>query len=114
MITKQFADSKDPQLVKFVAFTYKELLMKYLGGRATSNKSLNPQFFGRVFEHCNSSLTKSLIKPLLKYLLPSLKAARKDSGDSAGGKKSSPDGKKNRKMSEISGLDSVESGAQGP
>ena len=67
-----------------------------------------------MFEHCNSSLTKSLIKPLLKYLLPGQKAvatSRKNSGDSASGKlKASPDGKNssNRKMSEISGLESVE------
>ena len=102
MITKQFADSKDPQLVKFVAFTYKELLMKYLGGRGTTNKCLNPQFFARVFEHCNSSLTKSLIKPLLKYLLPGQKASRKDSAESG------TDAKMNRKMSEISGLESID------
>ena len=83
MITKQFADSTDPALVKFVAFTYKELLTKYLGGRGTNNKCLNPAFFARIFEHCNSSLTKSLIKPLLKYLLPGQKKAdsRKGSMD---------------------------------
>ena len=52
-ISKQFSDSEDKQLVKFVAFTYKQLIMKYLGGRGTSNKSLNPQFFSKVFEHCN-------------------------------------------------------------
>ena len=65
MITKQFADSPDPALQKLVAFTYKELLTKYLGGRGSSNKCLNPAFFARIFEHCNASLTKSLIKPVL-------------------------------------------------
>lgn len=74
--------------------------MKYLGGRGTSNKCLNPQFFAKVFEHCNSSLSKSLIKPLLKYLLPGQKSGKKDE-----------EGTAKLLESEASGMDSGDSGS---
>lgn len=57
-------------MIKFVCFTYKELLKKFLGGRGTSAHSLNQQFFTTIFEECNATLGKSLMKPLLKYILP--------------------------------------------
>jgi len=72
-LTKQFCDSNDKQLIKFVAFTYQELMKKYLGGRGASAHCLNQQFFLRIFEQSNTALAKSLIKPLLKYLLPGVK-----------------------------------------
>ena len=67
-LTKHFCDN--PNLVKFVCFTYQELLQKFLGGRGSSAHSLNQQFFTTIFEECNSTLGKSLMKPHLKYILP--------------------------------------------
>ena len=72
MLTKQFCDSGDKALIKFVSFTYLELMKKYLGGRNASN-CLNQEFFAKLFEHCDARLAKSFIKPLLKYMLPSQK-----------------------------------------
>lgn len=57
-------------MIKYVGFTYQELLKKFLGGRGASSHSLNQQFFVKIFEECNSYLGKSLMKPLLRYLLP--------------------------------------------
>mmetsp|Transcript_18132 Transcript_18132/g.30976 ORF Transcript_18132/g.30976 Transcript_18132/m.30976 type:complete len:332 (-) Transcript_18132:50-1045(-) len=83
-LTKLFGDSKDKQLKKFVALTYKELFSKFLGGRGAPSHCLNQQFFNRIFDECDSSLGKSLIKPLLKYFLPSAHytSSRKDSIES--------------------------------
>ena len=69
-LTKYFSQSEDLKMVKFVSFTYKELLQKFLGGRGASAHSLNQQFFCQIFEECNSKLGQSLMKPLLRYLLP--------------------------------------------
>jgi len=71
-LTKHFSESNDPKMVKFVSFTYKELLKKFLGGRGASAHSLNQQFFTRIFEECNYKLGSSLMKPLLRYLLPNV------------------------------------------
>lgn len=40
-LTKHFSDSSNKQIVKYVVFTYKELLSKYLVGRGASAHSLN-------------------------------------------------------------------------
>lgn len=86
--------------------------MKYLGGRSTSNKSLNPQFFAKVFEHCNPTLSKSLIKPLLKYLLPGQKSSnRKESGGDSGSTNLIDTELLGRKNSELSGMESGDSGS---
>ena len=55
-LTKQFSESQNPQMVKFISFTYKELLRKFLGGRGTSAHCLNQQFFSRIFQECNAKL----------------------------------------------------------
>jgi hypothetical protein len=68
-------------MIKFVVFTYVQLLKKFLGGRGASLHSLNQQFFTRIFEECDAKLGISLMKPLLRYLLPSQKE-RKDSLES--------------------------------
>lgn len=81
-LTKHFSESEDAKMIKFVAFTYKELLKKFLGGRGTSAHSLNQQFFTRIFEECNFKLGSSLIKPLLRYLLPSNQTADDKLADS--------------------------------
>lgn len=71
-LSKQFSQSKDDKLQKFVTFTYKELLKKFLGGRGASAHCLNQQFFQRIFEECHPKLSLSLMKPILRYLLPTV------------------------------------------
>lgn len=73
-LTKTLCDSADESMVKFVCFTYKQLLQKFLGGRGTSSHCLNMQFWTQIFEQCSSDLGQSLIKPLLRYLLPNAKS----------------------------------------
>lgn len=79
--TKQFCELNNKEMMKFVVFTYVQLLKKFLGGRGASLHSLNQQFFTRIFEECDAKLGISLMKPLLRYLLPSQKE-RKDSLES--------------------------------
>lgn len=40
-LTKNFCEQGDSEMVKYVCFTYKELLKKFLGGRGVSLHSLN-------------------------------------------------------------------------
>jgi hypothetical protein len=93
-LTKTFCEGGDKAMLKFVAFTYQELLKKFLGGRGASSHSLNQQFFVKIFEECDYHLGKSLMKPLLRYLLPA--------------------GSTDEKLadSEISGIDGEKSGAR--
>ena len=49
-LTKTLCDSADSSMIKFVCFTYKELLKKFLGGRGTSSHCLNMQFWTQIFE----------------------------------------------------------------
>lgn len=49
LLTKTYYQSGNPKLVKFLAFTYKELLKQYLGGRLHSSV-VNVRFFQMVFE----------------------------------------------------------------
>ena len=72
-LTKHFCDSKNKQILKYVVFTYKELLAKYLGGRGAPAHCLNQQFFQRIFEE--TSLGQKLLMSLLNYILPSTSKA---------------------------------------
>lgn len=49
LLTKTYYQSGNDKLVKFLAFTYKELLKTFLGGRMQSN-AINVRFFQTVFE----------------------------------------------------------------
>lgn len=40
-LTKTFCESADKAMIKFVSFTYQELLKKFLGGRGTSAHALS-------------------------------------------------------------------------
>lgn len=80
-LTKNFCEQGDSEMVKYVCFTYKELLKKFLGGRGVSLHSLNQQFFTRIFEECNSNLGQSLIRPLLVYILPVKSTDNVESGE---------------------------------
>ena len=82
-LTKTLCDSAYAQMVKFVCFTYKELLKKFLGGRGTSAHCLNMQFWTQIFEQCSSDLGNSLIKPLLRYLLPNSRSGDIESSKEA-------------------------------
>jgi len=81
-LSKQFSQSENAKLQKFVTFTYRELLKKFLGGRGAPAHCLNQQFFQRIFEECNSSLSQRLIKPLLRYILPTANASELNLADS--------------------------------
>jgi hypothetical protein len=90
-LSKQFSQSEDIKLQKFLTFTYKELLKKYLGGRGASAHCLNQQFFQRIFEECNPKLSLSLMKPLLRYLLPSSAGQDKALAESENGSDFTPE-----------------------
>lgn len=64
-------------MLKFLSFTYKELLKKFLGGR-TQNHGINVQFFQGAFEQ-NECFGWVFIKILLKCILP--KEAKAEKGD---------------------------------
>lgn len=55
-------------MLKFLTFTYKELLKSFLGGR-THNQGINAKFFQSVFEQ-NPTFGWSFVKVLLKCMLP--------------------------------------------
>jgi len=43
-LTKHYFQQGDKKMLKFLTFTYKELLKKFLGGR-TQNQGINVNFF---------------------------------------------------------------------
>jgi len=76
-LTKNFCESEDPEMMKYITFTYKELLKKFLGGRGAPLHALNNQFFSSIFEEC-PRLAQDLLKPLLNYLLPTAQTPKID------------------------------------
>jgi hypothetical protein len=81
-LSKTNSQSDNLKLQKFVIFTYRELLKKFLGGRGAPAHALNQQFFQRIFEECNFKLSQGLMKPLLRYLLPNMDSADSNLADS--------------------------------
>lgn len=65
-LTKHFYQSGNKKLQKFLVFTYKELLKKFLSGR-TSSTVLSVKFFQTAFEQ-NPSFGWNFAKLLLKCI----------------------------------------------
>lgn len=67
LLTKTYYQSGNPRLMKFLAFTYKELLKTYLGGRLNSG-AINVRFFQSVFEQNPGFGWGHLFKVLVKCI----------------------------------------------
>mmetsp|Transcript_45240 Transcript_45240/g.33010 ORF Transcript_45240/g.33010 Transcript_45240/m.33010 type:complete len:167 (+) Transcript_45240:279-779(+) len=67
-LTKHYFQQGNKKMLKFLTFTYKELLKKFLGGR-NSSSAINSQFFKAAFEQ-NSCFGWVFFKVLLKCSLP--------------------------------------------
>ena len=75
LLTKQYHQSGNKNLEKFLAFTYKELLKNFLGGRMSS-AAINVRFFQSVFEQNPGFGWHHLIKVILKCIV-SVKETKK-------------------------------------
>ena len=76
LLTKTYYQSGSKKLVKFLAFTYKELLKTYLGGRLSGNAS-NVTFFQSVFEQNPGFGWEHLLKLILKCIVSTKAPAEK-------------------------------------
>ena len=85
-LTKNFNQSGNKKLLKFLTFTYKELLKTFLSGR-TASSAINVKFFQSAFEQ-NPSFGWNFVKMLLKCIL-SLKPSKAADNENADDKKSS-------------------------
>ncbi len=81
LLTKTYYQSGNKQLVKFLAFTYKELLKTFLRGRVSSS-AISVKFFQTVFEQNPVFGWDHLLGTILKCIA-STKAPKKDEKDSA-------------------------------
>ena len=68
LLTKQYHQSGNKHLEKFLGFTYKELLKNFLGGRMTS-AAINLRFFQSVFEQNPCFGWQHLLKIILKCIV---------------------------------------------
>ena len=68
LLTKTYYQSANPKLIKFLAFTYKELLKTFLGGRMSSN-AVSVRFFQQVFEQSPAFAWDHLLKIILKCIV---------------------------------------------
>ena len=68
LLTKQYHQSGNKQLEKFLAFTYKELLKNFLGGRMSS-AAVNVRFFQSVFEQNPGFGWHHLIQVILRCIV---------------------------------------------
>eukprot|EP00347_Sterkiella_histriomuscorum_P021443 403333957 len=85
-LTKYFYQSGNKRLIKFLVFTYKELLKTFLSGRSNSG-AINVKFFQMAFEQ-NPSLGWNFAKQLLKCIL-SLKTKSSGKDEESKSRKSS-------------------------
>ncbi len=68
LLTKQYHQSGNKHLEKFLAFTYKELLKNFLGGRMSS-AAINVRLFQSVFEQNPGFGWQHLFKIILKCII---------------------------------------------
>ena len=68
LLTQHFYDQNQKPIREFLAFTYKELLTKFLSGRCNQSAGLNLNLFKSVIEKC-PCLGWSLIKVILRCFL---------------------------------------------
>jgi hypothetical protein len=97
LLTKTYYQSENPLLIKFLAFTYKELLKTYLGGRM-SNGAINVRFFQLVFEQNPGFGWKHLLKIILKCIVATKQKEQASKEEGSGDILAA--GKKERKKSQ--------------
>ena len=68
LLTKTYYQSGNTNLIKFLAFTYKELLKTFLGGRLNSN-AVSIKLFQSVFEQNPAFGWEHLLKVILKCIV---------------------------------------------
>lgn len=68
LLTKTYYQSGNANLIKFLAFTYKELLKNFLGGRLNSN-AVSLKLFQSVFEQNPTFGWEHLLKVILKCIV---------------------------------------------
>jgi hypothetical protein len=84
LLTKTFYQNQSNKpLQKFLAFTFKELLKNYLGGRMSSN-AINVRLFQSVFEQNPGFGWQHLIKVILKCIVSTKVKGAKAEGKTEG------------------------------
>lgn len=111
LLTKTYYQSGSKKLVKFLAFTYKELLKTYLGGRLSGN-AINVKFFQSVFEQNPGFGWEHLLKLILKCIVSTKAPAEKKPDQEEDIMMKAETGKSSKKKSESEDGDGARSNHQ--